>query len=384
MVAMTLLTLFYIFTFCLFYVYIGYPACLVFLSMFKSKEEKESYYKPTVTLVITARNEERIIKDKIQNCLELNYPKNLLDIIIVSDESTDHTNDYVKTFEDKRIVLLELDKRHGKTAAQNESIQYAKGDILVFSDANAMYDPESIQYLAKHFEDPKVGCVSGELCYSNPKGSSVGEEENLYWQYEKFIKKQEDKVATILGANGSIYAVRKSCYVPLEYDIISDFIEPLEIASNGYTVVYESDAKSYEEACSEFEEELSRKRRIVARSIRSLIRHRHLLNPFRSPVLAFELISHKVLRWLSPLFSSLILTLNIGLLDHPFYLSLFGLQIIFYLWAFAGHLVRNQVKLPGWFMAPYYICLLGVSSLLGIWDVIRGRKTIFWEPIRSS
>lgn len=354
------------------------------LSKFINHERKKPEYEPTVTLVVTARNEERVIREKIQNSFELDYPDHLLNILIVSDDSTDCTNAYVRDYADPRIALLELVKRHGKTAAQNVAVQNAQSEILVFSDANAMYDSKAIKHLVKHFEDPQIGCVSGELFYLNSKGSSVGEEEGLYWRYEKFIKKQEDKVGTILGVNGSIYAVRRSCYVSLNHDIISDFIEPLEIVYNGYRVLFESAAKSYEEASSEFEEELTRKRRIVTRSIRSLLKHKHLLNPFRSPMLAFELFSHKILRWFSPVLSAIIFLLNLGLLYNPFFFFLFILQILFYLSGFFGHLVRHSAKIPRFIMLPYYICLLGVSSLLGIWDVVRGKKAVFWEPIRSN
>ena len=222
---------FWFFCASIFYIYIGYPLAIYLLSqIFKSKSDHPTIdYTPMISLIIPARNEEKIIERKIRNCLELYYPEDKLEIVIISDNSTDKTDEIVRKFSNKNVKLIALQERNGKTEAQNIASKIAPGEILVFSDANAMYIPEALNHLTAHFMHPDVACVSGELCYQNPQKSIAGHEENFYWQYEKFIKRQENQFGTILGVNGSIYAIRKKQYIPLEKEIISDLIEPLEI-----------------------------------------------------------------------------------------------------------------------------------------------------------
>ncbi len=375
---------FWIFIAFLFYIYIGYPLILYFINkLVKSKFDYSTVeYIPVISLIIPARNEEKIIEKKIRNCLELDYPENKLEIVIVSDNSTDKTDEIVRKFSKKNVKLISLQERHGKTEAQNMASKLASGEILVFSDANAMYIPEALKHLASHFINPEVACVSGELCYKNPNKSIVGHEENFYWQYEKFIKKQEDQIGTILGVNGSIYAIRKAKYIPLEKDMISDLIEPLEIVYRGGKIIYESRAISYEEASISFEDELNRKRRIVSRSIYSLLKHPWLLNPFKNPMMVFELISHKILRWLSPIFMIFILIINLFILKQVFYISIFYIQMLFYLLSILGCVLRGNKALPSFFFIPYYVYILGYSSILGIVDVIHKKDFMTWEPIR--
>jgi len=377
--------LFVILLFIQIYIFILYPVLIAIIAWLKkcNKPETRKSYNLNVTIVVAARNEEKVIESKILNSLEINYPKEHLEIFIVSDNSSDRTDEIVRKYKDNGITLISLDCRHGKTALQNIAVKKAKGEIIVFSDANAMYNPDSIQYIVSQFNDPDVGCVSGELCYANPGKSAAGREENLYWKYEKYLKRKEDCISTIMGANGSIYAVRKSDYVPLGDDIISDFIEPLEIASKGKKVVYEDKALSYEESSVTFEEELMRKRRILSRSIYSLYIHRHLLNPFKNPQLAFGLFSHKILRWLSPVFLIILLAVNLFILDSFFYRLVFILQMIFYSLSLIVVLIRHNKKMPTFILVPYYFCLLGYASLLGIFDFIKGRNRAIWEPVRN-
>lgn len=378
------ITLFFAALFLLIYIYLGYPAVLFILSLFKRKPDEGSLidYMPSVTLIIPARNEEKVIVEKIKNCQKLTYPKEKLEILILSDQSTDRTVELVKQYSDDQIKLLELTKRHGKTAAQNKAAEWAGGKILVFSDANAMYEPDALEQLVKHFEDPTVGCVCGELCYSNSADSTVGKEEGLYWQYEKFIKRHEDRFFSIIGANGSIYAIRKSNYVPLDENVISDFIEPLEIVHDGKKAVYEATAISIEDSSKTFDEELKRKRRIISRSLYSLSRHRHLINPFRSIALTFEILSHKVLRWMSPIFQGLLLISNLFLLDSLYFRTVFLLQAIFYLLSWIGFAFRNSSQLPSLIYLPFYFNLINYASLMGIWDWMRKKHAVVWDPIR--
>jgi len=365
------------------YTYLGYPFILAIWALFaKSRNHRGTVVYPFLTLVIAARNEEKVIGDKIQNSLKLDYPRDRLEILVVSDSSSDGTNDIVSRFEEDNIHLLKLKERKGKTGAQNIAVKQAKGDIIVFSDANAFYAKDSLQRLAGHFSDPQVDFVSGELCYTESHGSEAGQKENLYWRFEKWVKRLEDRVGCITGANGSIYAVRKESYIPLEYDQISDFMEPLLIAGRGGTVIYEPEAKSYEPSSDSFDQEFRRKRRILSRSLFSLSKNRWLFNPRHTGRLAWQIISHKVLRWATPLFLLTLFVSNLFLVVWGNTLLFFFAQMIFYLLAVLGHwitLPRGNFILT----VPYYFVLLNYASLCGLWDFVSGRPAVFWEPIRQ-
>jgi len=376
--------LFWVAFYMLVYIYFGYPVLVYFLSFFRKKEKRrrKNDYTPPITLVIPARNEERVIEKKLLNCLDLVYPSDKLEILVLSDQSTDRTVEIVRSFRESNIHLIDFTERKGKTFAQNIAAEKAQGEILVFSDANAMYKQDALLKLVSHFEDDQIGCVCGELCYDNSQQSAVGKEEGLYWQYEKFIKRCEDRLFSIIGANGSIYAVRKVDYQVLEQDIISDFIEPLEVLHQGKKVKYESNAISVEKSSVTFHEELSRKRRIISRSIYSLVKRNHLMNPFDSVSMFFELFSHKLLRWASPLFQMILLSSNLFLLTGSKYRFVLGLQVCFYLLSFIGYLFRKSKNVLSFVYMPFYFNLINYASLLGIIDWATRRNTIFWEPIR--
>ena len=231
---------------------------------------KNKNLEPTVSLIITAHNEEEIIKSKLENSLTLNYPLEKLQIIIASDGSTDGTVRLAEEHHEVEVLNL---SRMGKTAAQNEAVKRASGDIVVFSDANAYYEPNAISELVKWFVDSSVGCVCGELRY---RGKS---QEVLYWKYEVMVKGLESRTGRLLGANGSIYAIRKTNYINLPEDVISDFVEPLKVYKNGQNVVYESQAVAWEDYPSQT---FNRKRRIILRSLQSLQYLDTLLHPFKN------------------------------------------------------------------------------------------------------
>ncbi|HDQ43900.1 MAG TPA: glycosyltransferase family 2 protein [bacterium] len=368
----------------LLYIYLGYPIILFLFSLFRSKHKGISRYgnSPSVTLIIPARNEEKVIEQKIENCLALEYCEEELEIIILSDQSTDRTAEIVRYYQSDRIKLIELKERYGKTAAQNLAVKQARGEIIVFSDANAMYKPDALEMLVRHFQDATVGCVCGELCYSKAGESAVVKEEGLYWSYEKFLKRCESSFFSIVGANGSIYAIRKTDYHPLSPDVISDFIEPLEIVRQGKKAVYESYAISIEDTSASFREELIRKRRIIARSIYSILKHKTLLNPIHCFPLFFELVSHKILRWLSPIFQILLFLSNLILFIQGYYQSIFILQCLFYGLSLIGWMFSHKKYLPSSLFIPFYFNLISYASLLGMIDWVRKKHAIFWEPVR--
>jgi len=367
------------------YIYFGYPVILVLLGFLRRSEAfKKGDNIPKVTLIITAHNEGKIIRQKIENSLSLDYPREKLEIIVASDKSTDETNEIVARYESGGIKLDCLFERKGKTAAQNHAILKSSGEVIVFSDANAIYARDAIKKLVRNFDDKRVGCVCGELKYTNSSESVAGKSESLYWKYEKFLKRKESQISSLLGVTGSIYAVRRALYVPLKQDIISDFVEPLEIVRNRHKVVYEPEAISFEKASVDMKTEFERKTRIVTRSIRGLFNERELLNPFKYGIFSIQLISHKLLRWTVPLFLIGLFVLNLFLWDNGnIYRILLVFQIVFYLSALGGwlfELIGSKIKL---FHIPYYFCMVNLAALTGWFKYLTGQKEIIWETARK-
>ena len=313
--------LFWVFWFCVAMVLlavVGYPVLLALSWPFARQKRVFSSAEPRVTLVIAAYNEERKIAAKLDNSLALDYPREQLDIIVASDGSTDRTNQIVETYRNRGVQLASF-PRTGKTGVQNFVVAAARGEIMVFSDANAMYRPDAIRKLIRNFADPRVACVCGQLVYA-VDGEGAGAAENIYWNYEKFMKQRESDLSSAIGVNGSIYAVRRSDYVVLDADVISDLVLPLTLVRDGKRVVYESEAVSVEQGSTDYSMEFRRKVRILTRSIRGLLRMRALMNPFRYGVFALQLIMHKLLRFLTPVFlisAALALTVRAATSHHP-------------------------------------------------------------------
>ncbi|WP_078378873.1 glycosyltransferase family 2 protein [Sutcliffiella halmapala] len=360
------------------YIYVGYPVLLKIVAKFVNKPVKSnSNYLPKVTLFIAAYNEEKVIEYKLKNSVGLDYPKDLLEIIVVSDDSSDRTNEIVQKFEGKypNIRLHVVKGRKGKTEALNKSVPIATGEILVFSDANSMYDKDALMHLIPHFADEEIGGVCGELKLLNSGGSAIGESEGAYWKYEKFLKEMETKTGTAIVANGSIYALRKELFQPMNPNVGDDMQNPLIIIRQGKRFVYEPLAITREETSSESKEEFGRKVRIVTRSFTGIMHYRKLLNPFMNFDFFYKYMSHKFLRWLVPYYLILILLINIFLLDQPLYQVLLGLQIAFYGLAFLGKWIKSKIT-----YIPYYFCLVNYAALLGTLRAISGKRQATWKP----
>ncbi|SDJ68309.1 glycosyltransferase [Natronorubrum texcoconense] len=334
---------------------------------------------PTVALVIAAYNEEEIIGEKIENSLDLNYPDEKLRIVVFSDASSDSTDKIVKEYSSHGIELARIEGRVGKTACQNEVAEMVDEDILVFSDANSMYEPDAIKKLVQGFSSD-VGCVVGELRYH---GSSDVEGESVYWRYESAIKHLESRVNSLVTGNGSIYAVRSESYVPLSRDAISDFAEPLEIVRGGKAVKYVSAAIAWEETESSSTSEFRRRVRIVTRCWHAISNYQDLLNPLRHPLFAYQLWSHKILRWLSPLLLVLVFVSNLGLVvafGSVLYQLLLAGQLAFYLFAVLGALAeRFEVDDPLITHVPFYFLKSNYGMLLGLLNFLRGNNIVVWE-----
>lgn len=377
---------FFISVFLIFYVYAGYPALLALLTRLKGATPHEtSAITPPVTLVISAYNEEDIIGEKLENSLALAYPAKRLEILVVSDASSDTTDRIVESCPDPRVKLLCMPERGGKTVGLNAALQAATGEIVVFSDANAMYDRQALRKITRNFADARVGAVTGESRYAIDAGDSSTDSENLYWRYELAIKKLESRLGSLVGGDGAIYAIRKRLYQPLKPSDLSDFVNPLQIVAQGYRNIYEPEAFSYEKGGESFEKEFRRKVRIVNRAWRGMLSMRHVLNPFRYGFFAIQAISHKLLRWLVPVFMFTSLAANIALYSaRGGYRVALVAQIAFYALALAGLLQKNRENLARIFYVPYYFCLVNWASLQGILQNYFGETYTVWNTVREK
>lgn len=384
--------IFIILIFILFYIYFGYPILLLLLSKCKNNNVKiNKKYFPTVSLVIAAYNEGAVIKDKIDNSLKLKYPKDKLEIIVFSDASSDRTDEIVKEYEKEGIKLVRIEGRKGKTVCQNEVVKLAKGEIIVFSDANSMYESDAIRKIVRNFFDKKVGCVVGELKYNKffkKRDKKVVIGENIYWKYDQILKRLEGKTSSLAAANGAIYALRKNIYIPLDKTMTSDFIEPLKVFKKGYKVLYESEAIAWEATAENSQKEFLRRSRIVTRCMYSFLKDKSLhslLNPFRYGIFAIQLLSHRILRWFSGTLLFLIFLLNVLLLgkDGIYNLTMLGQGIfyIFAIWGFIGDrlLHKRTAKVSH---VIYYFCLSCVAMTYGVINAFAGKEMVTWETIR--
>ena len=376
----------------LIYNYFLYPAFLFIHNKIFIKNNPllvSDEFRPYVTFIISAYNEEEVIEEKIKNCFELSYPENLLEIIVVSDASTDNTDKIVNesASNDSRLRLLRQSERNGKSIGLNSAVKVAKGEFVIFSDANAMYEINAIQELMKYFENPNVGYVVGKALYFDGKGNPATENESLYWKYETFIKKLESDFHSVCVGDGAIYAIRRSLYDELKADDIGDFANPLMIASKGYLGVFNQDAICYESAAGDYKKEFFRKRRIVNRSWRAFKRYIKLFNIKDHYKFLFELFSHKILRWYNWLLLLLLFVTNlIIILISPsiFFNVIFVLQMLALILALFGKLaVRKGTELPIYIYLPYYFYAVHFAAFLGILDDLRGVQWVTWEHVRQ-
>lgn len=364
------------------FVTLVYPVMIYILSLFIRKQEVLWNGEPTVSLIIAAYNEESVIKEKLENSLKLDYPNEKLEIIVASDGSIDRTNEIVASFGDKGVKLYKYD-RMGKTGIQNETVKKAKGEILVFSDANGMYKEDAIKKIIRNFEKDKIGCVCGQLIYEDEDVSAAGVTESAYWDYEKSLKTAESKLSSLIGANGSIYAIRKNDYIELDNSLISDLVEPLEIVKKGKKVKYEPDAISIEKSSSSMNMEFTRKVRILTRSIKGILHMRSLFNPFKFGLFSVQLFVHKMLRYLMPIFLMLC-SLSIIFLTHEIlYFLLFTLLITLLVFAIIAKFTENTANNNKFFSLIYYYLIVHYALFLAWGKVLKKEKMTIWTTDRK-
>jgi cellulose synthase/poly-beta-1,6-N-acetylglucosamine synthase-like glycosyltransferase len=368
----------------LFYTYIGYPLLVALMSFLRPRPvSREESMIPPVTVIITAYNEERDLEAKILNTLALDYPKEKLEILISSDCSSDRTDEIVRSFSDRGVRLHRQPQRLGKTAAQNAAVELASGDIILFSDATTLYQPDVLRVIVPNFADAEIGCVAGKLIYIDPAESNVGRGARSYWGYETFLKRHESRVSSLIGVSGCLYAVRRSAYVPLYNEACSDFIIATKMIEQGLRTIYEPEAVCTEETNDRANKELRMRVRVIAQTYTDLWRHRGMMNPFRSGFYALQLLSHKVMRYLVPVFLVVLLLSSAVLATNSLFFGLLlTAQLAFYTLAAAGWLLERNGRRIRLLALPHYFVLGNLAALMAFYQFLRGERYASWEPIR--
>lgn len=368
-----------------FYTYLGYGLIVWVLGKFTRSvdhPELDENDLPEITHIIAAYNEEDIIEEKIQNCLQMEFPVSKLKTVVVTDGSTDGTMDIVRKFPE--IDLYHEDGRAGKLAAVNRVIADVKTPIIVFSDANAMINPLGIQKMAVHFQNNRVGAVAGEkVVLSEEADDAASAGEGLYWKYESFLKQQDYKVHSVVGAAGELFAVRTHLYKAPKSDLlIEDFITTMEIAAEGYRVAYEPMARASETASVSVAQEIKRKVRISAGGLQAVHHLATRINPWNNFTLLFQYLSHRALRWtLAPLglLVAFIANINLSINGSFIYDFLMGSQLLFYTLAALGYLFeRKKVRVKALFV-PFYFAFMNLSVYMGAFQLLFGELSVTWE-----
>jgi poly-beta-1,6-N-acetyl-D-glucosamine synthase len=381
--------LFYFSFLVVFYSYIGYGIVIYLMVTLKrlisgkAGINRKSNFEPEVTLVVAAYNEADFIEQKIHNCLELDYPTGKLHWIFITDGSSDKTAEIVGRY--SRIQLLHQSVRKGKVAAMNRAVKYVETEYSIFSDANTLLNTGAVREIVKHYADPRVGGVAGEKkIISKEKDKAAGAGEGIYWKYESLLKKLDSQFYTVVGAAGELFSVKTSLFHEAKEDtIIEDFVQSLQICMEGYVIRYEPDAYAVETASASMREEQKRKVRIAAGAFQAMGILKKLFNPFRYPVLSFQFISHRILRWtLCPVCLIICFLSDFMLvLHHEMYLYLVFLlvQTVFYAMAVAGWIFANRnLKVKALYI-PYYFLFMNLSVFIGFWRFLRNTQSAVWE-----
>lgn len=382
-----MIILFWLLFLIILYCYFGYPLLIYIVAKLHPRKVHKKKFRPAVSIVLSVWNEEEVIEKKIHNLLSLDYPKEKMEILIGSDGSTDRTNAIIKSFFDPRVIFIESGKRQGKMLTINELVKKAKHEVIVFTDARQAFATDAIKELVDNFADPSIGSTSGELIFA-PKEGGTAKGLNLYWEYEKFLRSQESKVHSMLGATGAIYAIRRELFVPVPANVVlDDMYIPFKIIEKGYRAIFDEQAKAYDEVADSPQQEHQRKARTLYGNYQIFGRFPGMFNILKSPI-AIQLFSHKFLRVMAPFLMIALWIVNALLLDRPFFKIIFILQIIFYCLAVLGALARQakygilKLILKICYI-PYVFCLLNFSALIGFLRFVMAKQSITWQKARD-
>ncbi len=364
--------------------YFLYPAVIGLLGTFGKVKIGRARIAPFVSIIISAYNEEKHIAAKIRNTLALDYPEDRFEILIGSDGSSDGTAAMVRKFSDRRILFFDFPQNRGKTSVQNDLVEKASGEVLVFTDAASFLPENALRKLVRNFADSRVGCVAGRLVFVSQGLNITTQSQGLYWRYEVKIREMESRLGRLIGVDGPLYAVKRECYIPLRPNIISDLMTPLLVLEQGKMVVLEPEALVEEEPTHHGSQEFNTRRRIVLRGMVGIFSHPEVINPCRHPALSLQVFLHKVLRW----FVGPLVILNTGacvgmLLCHSsLAASIFPFYIAFFTAALLGWVYDRKGKKVKLLTVPYYFCLVNWAATCGIMDFLRKKQAVTWQTVR--
>jgi len=360
------------------YAYFGYPLSLFLIGFFFNQKVRKTFFFPYTTMVITAYNEEKRIAEKLQNTLNLQYPKEKLQIIVASDGSTDRTNEILRNFQKNEVELLEILERKGKESAQKAACKKARGDVIVFTDVATTLDPEALKEIVANFADPLVGCVSSEDRLIGKDGKPCGE--GLYVRYEMWLRRLESKVNSLVGLSGSFFAARKEVCQDLSAEMQSDFRTVLSSVKKGLRGISDRKVIGYYEDISDQRNEMDRKIRTVIRGLTVFFRHLEFLNFIRYGFFSYQYFCHKLLRWVTPLFLFVAFFANAILAsDSLFFFLVFIGQSAFYIaavmaWKMSALSQKTLMKVPMYFL------IVNISILVAWYRYLRGKRVVMWAP----
>jgi len=363
------------------YTYIGYPILVYLLSLLYKKPLKGKYIYPELSILIAAYNEEKNIENKIKSLLEIDYPEERFELLIGSDGSTDRTYEIASKYINGKVKLFRNLNRQGKPSMLNLLAANAKGEILVFTDARQRLDKNALKELVKHFGDGRVGSVSSSLFYENENhdnktGAGIG----LYWKYEKFIRKSESRMGSMLGATGALYAIRRELFPKLPNNLIlDDVFIPMKIVERGLRAIFDKKAKIYDRVFNDPKEEFFRRARTLAGNYQLFYYFRSLFNPFKGKI-SWQFFSHKFLRLMVPFFLVLLFASNIFLTASKFYLIMFMLQVTFYASGLLGLLFKRKIKILD---VPYMFCVMNSAAVVGLYELLMHKQNALWRKAEA-
>ena len=390
-------TAFWICAFLVFYTYLGYGMLLWLLVRLKrivrGKAERKALPAddaelPEVTFMVCAYNEQDVVDMKMKDIHQLDYPKDKLHITWVTDGSSDNTNERLKAYPDVNIIFSP--ERKGKTAALNHGLSLIKSEITVMTDANTMVNTGAIREIVRLMQDPKVACVAGEKrVMARHEGQAAAEGEGLYWKYESALKRMDSELYSTMGAAGELNAIRTALYEPMpENALLDDFVMSMKMVDRGYKIAYTSDAYAMEYGSADLQEESKRKRRIAAGGLQSCWWLRKMMNPFRKPVVAFQFVSHRVLRWsITPFALMALIPINVALVmmkAGTIYTACWILQIVFYLAALCGYLLEQKGHRNKLLYVPYYFLFMNMNVFAGMPYLYSHRGGGTWEKAKRG
>ncbi|HEX2958331.1 MAG TPA: glycosyltransferase family 2 protein [Chitinispirillaceae bacterium] len=376
---MVVIYVFWFSVFLAFFSYFGYPVTLILVSAVSRKMFLREPVTPSVSLIITAYNEEKRIREKLENTMKLDYPKELLQIIVASDGSTDKTHDIVREYEDRGVELFIVQDRKGKENAQAQAVKIARGDIVVFSDTATRLDPQGIREIVSNFADPSIGCVSSEDKMISDDSSDVGGE-GFYVKYEMWLRKLESRINSVVGLSGSFFAARREVCNDFSPKMQSDFRTLLSSMKKGLRGVSDPNAIGYYQDIKDKSREFHRKVRTVLRGLTVFFNHLEFLNFFQFGFFSYQYFCHKLMRWLVPVFLLTAFVSGGVLMAHSgFYRILFALQAAFYVLAFAGILLPALTRIV-FIKIPSFFVVVNASIFVAWLKFFKGERVTHWQP----